>query len=68
MTIALGLRANDGLVLCADSQKTISGNIKHDFTTFVLAIATLAVVALAASYLPATRVSKLDPMEALRHE
>jgi 20S proteasome alpha/beta subunit len=28
MTIALGLRANDGIVLCADSQKTISGYIK----------------------------------------
>jgi hypothetical protein len=28
MTIALGLVANDGLVLCADTQKTISGYIK----------------------------------------
>jgi len=28
MTIALGLRANDGIVLCADTQKTISGYIK----------------------------------------
>jgi 20S proteasome alpha/beta subunit len=28
MTIALGLRANDGIVLCADTQQTISGYIK----------------------------------------
>lgn len=28
MTIALGLWANDGLVLCADTEKTISGYIK----------------------------------------
>jgi len=28
MTIALGLVANDGLVLCADTQQTISGYIK----------------------------------------
>ena len=28
MTIALGLRADDGIVLCADTQQTISGYIK----------------------------------------
>ena len=28
MTIAIGLRANDGIVLCADTQHTVSGYIK----------------------------------------
>jgi len=28
VTIAMGLRANDGIVLCADSQQTVSGYIK----------------------------------------
>jgi predicted permease len=40
----------------------------NDLLTFTIAIAVLALVALCASYLPARRASKVDPIAALRHE
>jgi ABC-type antimicrobial peptide transport system permease subunit len=38
----------------------------HDLTTFVLASLVFLAIALAASYLPARRATKVDPTEALR--
>jgi ABC-type lipoprotein release transport system permease subunit len=40
----------------------------NDVTTFVFAVGSLALNSLGASYLPALRASRLDPVEALRHE
>jgi ABC-type antimicrobial peptide transport system permease subunit len=38
----------------------------HDPTMFVIATALLAAAALAASYFPARKATKVDPVEALR--
>jgi ABC-type lipoprotein release transport system permease subunit len=40
----------------------------YDPATLAMATLILAGIALAASYIPALRASKLDPLEALRHE
>jgi len=39
-----------------------------DFVTYVLAVASLSAFAALASFLPARRASRLDPMVALRNE
>jgi putative ABC transport system permease protein len=70
LLLAIGLAI--GIVLALGSSRAAAsllfGLKPNDAVTLVLATGTLAIVALAASYLPALRASKLDPMRALRHE
>ncbi len=70
--LLLGIGLAIGIVLALGSSRAAAsllfGLKPNDVVTLVLATGTLAIVALAASYLPALRASKLDPMKALRHE
>jgi predicted permease len=61
-----------GMALCAVVSRILSsvlfGVSSHDPFAFVVVPLFLVAVALAASYVPARRATKVDPMTALRHE
>lgn len=56
------------LALTRFMQSIIFGVSSFDVVTFVCVTAVLIAIALAASYLPARRAARIDPMEALRTE
>ncbi len=66
--LAIGLTVGTALSLAAatTARKLLFGLEPNDPITIALAIGALAAVALAASYVPAMRAAKLDPMVALR--
>jgi putative ABC transport system permease protein len=68
--VSIGLTLGVGLSLAASRAATslLFGLKPHDAATLIMATVILAVIALAASYIPALRASKLDPMDALRNE
>ena len=68
--LAIGIVVGAGLALAlGKTASTLLFGLKfYDAVTMVIAIATLSTVAAAASYLPAFRASRVDPMMALRDE
>jgi predicted permease len=70
LLLAIGIAVGAGLSLAAARTATslLYGLKPHDPATLGLAVAALAAVAAAASFLPAHRASRLDPMAALREE
>ena len=66
----LGGIAGIGLALALGQvlRSLLFGLGAHDPVVFTLSLVVLAVVALAASYVPAVRASRVDPVEALRYE
>jgi ABC-type antimicrobial peptide transport system permease subunit len=68
--LAGGLAAGILISLAATRvlQRMLFGLGPRDTTTMLLAAGLLTAVALVASYLPARRATKVDPMEALRYE
>ena len=70
MLTTAGLLVGTGLAFGAvEAAKSLLYGLKpRDPSTLAMAIATLSAVAALASFLPAYRASKLDPLEALRYE
>ena len=70
LLMGIGVAVGVGLAL---SGGTLAGSLlyglkAHDPLTLVLAVVILAAIGLAASFVPARRASRLDPMAALRYE
>jgi putative ABC transport system permease protein len=70
LLLAIGLTLGVALALAAWSAASslLFGLKPHDAATLIMATVILAAIALAASYIPALRASRLDPLDALRHE
>ena len=70
LLLAIGLVVGAGLALAAaqTAGSLLFGLKPRDPTTLLLAAAALAAVAVSASFVPAQRASRLDPMVALRDE
>jgi len=68
--LAAGLALGVGLSLAAASAASalLFGLKPRDPVTLLMATVLLAVVALTASYLPARRAARLDPIASLREE
>jgi putative ABC transport system permease protein len=68
--LAIGLGIGLALAVGASSAAAslLFGLKGYDPATLAMATALLAGIALAASYIPAVRASRLDPLDALRHE
>jgi putative ABC transport system permease protein len=70
LVLLLGLVAGAGISLAAAqlAASLLFGLKPRDPISLILAVVTLSLVAALASYVPAYRASRLDPMAALRYE
>ncbi|MGC1105880.1 MAG: ABC transporter permease [Candidatus Acidiferrales bacterium] len=68
--IAIGVVVGAGLTLAGSkaASSLLFGLKAHDPLTLALAVVILAAIGFAASFIPARRASRLDPMVALRYE
>jgi putative ABC transport system permease protein len=68
--IAIGVAVGAGLTLAGSkaASSLLFGLKAHDPLTLALAVLVLAAIGFAASFIPARRASRLDPMAALRYE
>ena len=70
MVVGIGLAAGlaGASAVTRSVQRLLFGLTPFDLATFVMVFSAFAAVALLASYVPARRATKVDPLVALRHE
>jgi putative ABC transport system permease protein len=68
LVIGLACGALLALAVTGAAQSILFGLTPHDPGTLAIAIILLATITLAASYLPARRAARLEPVAALREE
>jgi putative ABC transport system permease protein len=68
MTIGLGTGFGAAWLMSTSMSHVISGIAPRDAITFTVSSALLIAVAMASSFLPLTRIAKLDPVVLLRAE
>lgn len=66
--VGLGVGTLGALWLTRLLASQLHGVAPTDPAAFAAGLALMTMVALAATYLPARRATRVDPMEALRHE
>jgi ABC-type antimicrobial peptide transport system permease subunit len=69
MTLIGGIVGLAGAFLMGRAAKSLLYELQgFDPAVMAAAVVTLAIVAFGAGYLPAVKASRIDPMQALRHE
>jgi len=70
MLIAIGVAVGAGLTLaCSKAASSLLFGLKaHDPLTLLLAVVILGAIAFVASFIPARRATRVDPVVALRYE
>jgi putative ABC transport system permease protein len=66
--VGVVIGVSGALVLSKYMESLVFGVKPRDPSVFVTVAVVLSLVAWAATYFPALRASRVDPMEALRHE
>ena len=66
--LAIGMALGAGLAVCRLMARLLFNVSPNDPLTFAILIATLGAAGLAATWLPARKAARIDPVKALQYE
>jgi len=68
LVIGLTVGVTFAIAIGFSMRALLFGIVPYDLAAVLAAVTTITIVAIVASYVPARRASRLDPLVALRHE